>query len=1153
MSSVQIIPTVRPATRGTATSRKRFSVTFKSVDNIEDPRLNAESPASKSSLASASSRSENIASPDSTNKLSKNGSPRRGTLTARDKVSIIIRAVSAKYRDKIQARLDLERTIENIKASDTVFYKNGIELWSRETQTEELQGLELNEADLYAHMIRKDIELHRNMMKVTCDLRLKESRVLLYSVMSKRLKELEVKYKLRLKSVEKDLKTKLRRQVEEAEVSLEYQNQETLAEATLNKKILLERVRQTKEKFDDMYRANNQEYQTLRYKSAKLYVLLKKFNVPGVQEANEHLDAQRVEIVTMVDKLRNEIAKCDEEIRTEQAKLFKLEEEVDQSQQGKSRKDIVGIVQRGRESVYMKLTGSTLTSPNQLDSVEEDKFVADEGTKNYVKAKLMKDFDLYFETSLAETQHEYADAQKKMDHTLAEWDIKFKSANSMFNAEKRHKLLKTQSRILGAVSKLVIEGTKRMRQDKEVKVALTGKTILELLQKEVADFKAKFRPVLWQFMEVLEDREQKKLDDERKKAEEKAAAEAAAAAEAKLQAQQKAKKGRRESIGPGKIARSQSEIAKQQSQPPIRQLETNEKQTATVPVPQMLTPNSLLSYHENLLPSPSFGRSISVMTPSPNVLIPSFLASRGGLPSKSRVNSSILRTKSNSSLQKAVIRVDLPELPVHVSQFQQSEILPNLSNSSDYNMADNTSSAFAIEISAPQSRRNSKAVEAGKRRLSVSNRRSSFIDDTIPQERAISVNVDSENTMRQISLLLPTNPSRRASFCEPSVTRVASILSHQVSNPKLLGTESRPVSQIYGMENLGDVMKDKGSIRSRNPSVLLPEDTIHQGWHSQYSTYSSVSTVNEPSRASSQVHVDSRHFVPLKLNEPLPLNPEFKLSDIGTGKLLPTIGSTGRTQSLHPATEKSKSETLVLPALDTNRNNNENIRPLTTYKAYEFEANLMFHSNNLTDQYYQSLLEQQEYLRNVKRSVAKGLYGVDMKKPKHSPPSRLGIAGNTMSPVSDGIRFPYLGKRLEAREAYKDIDVRGKLRRKHERAPVVTTPHTPSKVVAQPYIPNNKNRVTPGFNIRPWSSESLYPHGYFVVQDGASYDINTEEQVNGIFGTSLIHSQDQEKLAMVHARKFTNESIANEIRKQTELPPCLTGINIITKKHVTYK
>ncbi|KAJ3027561.1 UNVERIFIED_CONTAM: hypothetical protein HDU68_003597 [Siphonaria sp. JEL0065] len=457
-------------------------------------------------------------------------------LTPREKVNLIIRQVSARNKLRLkykheQDQIDIEKTLEHIKASDTVFYKNGKEMWSREIQTLDLHhGLDLSEADHIAKSIRKDIELNRFVIEVNCKVKLKESRVLLYTIMSRRLKEVERQYNGRIHEIEKGLKGKLKSDVESAQTVFETQNKKTLADATETMKFEVEKRRRILETFQDQYRQNNQEFQTLRYKSAKLYLLLKRHNIPGVQETNEHLDAQRLEIVSMVDKLRSEIIKCDEEIRTLQPKIFKLEEEVDVINQ-KNKKEVVGIVQDGTTgSKYVKLE-------NQLG--EAPAYMADDKTRNYVMLKLEKDFESHLQNCVSGVKREYEELQKAKDGVGSHWDVKFKSAETMFNAEKLSKVMQRQQRLLKLVGKVVTEEQKRQRKDQYARCALTGRTIVELLKKEEKEFKAKFEPVLALIPLAVKERTKRKMMEvERKVAAELAAQEAAAAALVEQQLQE---------------------------------------------------------------------------------------------------------------------------------------------------------------------------------------------------------------------------------------------------------------------------------------------------------------------------------------------------------------------------------------------------------------------------------------------------------------------------------------------------------------------------------------------------------------------------------------------------------------------------------------
>ncbi|KAI9334770.1 hypothetical protein BDR26DRAFT_554926 [Obelidium mucronatum] len=554
MSSLTLLP---PVHSGSSTPRlaPRFNPPRKSIDNLKRALSNSFNSRNKGKEAQdiddlnstdslivvppvkfvrRASSIDCIAPDDETGNVSLLAKK----LTPREKVNMIIRQVSArnklrmKYKHE-QDQIDLEKTLEHIKASDTVFYKNGKEMWSREIQTLDYThgfSLDLKEADHIAKSIRKDIELNREIIKVNCDVKLKESKVLLYTVMSRKLKEVEKQYDGRIRLVETQLKGKLKKDVSSAQILFETQNKKTITEATEQMKLEAEKTRIIHEKFQDMYRQNNQEYQTLRYKSAKLYLLLKKHNIPGVQEASEHLDAQRMEIVSMVDKLRSEIVKCDDEIRVLQPKIHKLEEQVDLTrQQDSSKRDVVGIINNGTGSKYVKLENQDATPA----------FMADDVTRKYVKVKLVQDFEQYLLKSTSTIRKEYAELQTQKDNVANKWDTKFKSAETMFDAEKLQKVMKRQQKLLKMVGKLIMTETKKHRQDQYSRCALTGRTIVELLKKEEKEFKAKFAPVLVQLpIFVKEKARLKKLEAERKVAEELATIAAKEAAEAAFIAQQ---------------------------------------------------------------------------------------------------------------------------------------------------------------------------------------------------------------------------------------------------------------------------------------------------------------------------------------------------------------------------------------------------------------------------------------------------------------------------------------------------------------------------------------------------------------------------------------------------------------------------------------
>ncbi|KAJ3074804.1 hypothetical protein HDU98_010159 [Podochytrium sp. JEL0797] len=411
----------------------------------------------------------------------------------REHVAAILRKVSASTRDKMHLQNEVEAAVETLHASDTVYYKNGKEMWTRGIQTDALRGLEIQEADHVAHTIRKDIDLCEAMMKVTCDVKLKEARVLLYSLMSKKVKDLERIYREKVGEWEGGLKRKLKEQVDASQVIFEKHCISSIQEAILHNKSEIDQKARVRERFLELHIENNQEFQILRYKAAKTYLLLKKHNVAGVPETSEHLDVQRREIVAMVDRFRNSLSDFDDEIRSLQAKIFKLEENVEKLNLGK-RKTAIGIVSSNGTAKY-ESAGS--------DEVEP---IATQEMKDYVREKLERDFETHFANSLVESHQEREIVQSRIESVAKEWDTKFRAIHSFFDEKKRNRLLKTQNRLLFMAGKMITQQTKSHRMDQSIKAELTGKTIRELIQQEIADFKFKFAPVLTELVEAVEAR-----------------------------------------------------------------------------------------------------------------------------------------------------------------------------------------------------------------------------------------------------------------------------------------------------------------------------------------------------------------------------------------------------------------------------------------------------------------------------------------------------------------------------------------------------------------------------------------------------------------------------------------------------------------------
>ncbi|KAJ3027560.1 UNVERIFIED_CONTAM: hypothetical protein HDU68_003596 [Siphonaria sp. JEL0065] len=236
---------------------------------------------------------------------------------------------------------------------------------------------------------------------------------------------------------------------------------------------------------------------------------------------------------------------------------------------------------------------------------------------------------------------------------------------------------------------------------------------------------------------------------------------------------------------------------------------------------------------------------------------------------------------------------------------------------------------------------------------------------------------------------------------------------------------------------------------------------------------------------------------------------------------------------------------------------------------------------------YQDFLERQEYLKYMKNTVVRGLFGVDQKKPPHHPPSQLSLSGKILE-ASKGSRFRYLEKRLQARETYIDIDASAK--RKREKAikenqarpphilkspPLAPQQQLPVVVVQVPQKPvlspasaikssikseapekQQQSQQDSGFNnIRAWSSKSTRTiNNTRVVPDGTGvFDIDSEcdlgpSAYSGVYGVSLFERQCTPNMPKMK-RKGSKPASRQLSRPTTQHSlPSLNGKHFVSQK-----
>ncbi|KAJ3202625.1 Coproporphyrinogen-III oxidase [Entophlyctis luteolus] len=397
---------------------------------------------------------------------------------------------------------------ELLRAGATVFYKNGKEMWSRESQTTELISLDLSMIDKISQDIRQDMEVCQKIFEVTSGAKLQESQVLLYSIISRKLKELRQKYAQDLKRAKAEQAQLLITRINEARAVFEVQNRSIIAEieAKHAREITVKQavLAQVKNSFNEQ----NQEYHTLKYKVAKIYLSLKTKNIPEIGESNETADAQKQQMVSMVDELRDSIARCDDEIRLLRPKLFQLEEEADRVAQSR-RKNIVGVVSTGDSSAnhkYVKISGDS----SDLNDFMSSSYAADPQTRELVASKVKEEFEAYLAASIHSIKSQLSEAEDLSKRTIREWEIKFRAVEAMLDSKQFTKIFNKQQKILNLATKVILAQKKCTAVDFSQYCQLFGHNLKDLRNMEIVSFKRKFLPVLKQLVSAHAEREAKR-------------------------------------------------------------------------------------------------------------------------------------------------------------------------------------------------------------------------------------------------------------------------------------------------------------------------------------------------------------------------------------------------------------------------------------------------------------------------------------------------------------------------------------------------------------------------------------------------------------------------------------------------------------------
>ncbi|KAJ3242621.1 hypothetical protein HDU81_000066 [Chytriomyces hyalinus] len=455
-------------------------------------------------------------------------------------------------------RRSIERTLEQIKAGATVFLKHGKEMWSRETQTTELSGVDLQDVYHISNAIKKDLEISRAIMSVTCSVKLQEAHVLLYTVMAQKLKQLDLKFAAKLKQEKAARGIQLRERLQEARRIFEAESSTAIQVVTDTTRLEANKKRQVLDRVQVAFEERNQEFHRLQFISARQYLSLKRNNIQGVLEVslfyaqfdyspayrphhhkhqpNEKEDVAKLQLATHIEQLHGQIIKLDEDIRLLRPKLFQLEEEVDKNTQaGLSSKAssmamVTGIVNEttteedGRVRTttrYVKYPTAAGSNPSSRGGVTTaSAFLktksADSVTRDTVRKIIVQQFEEFLEQSLAPVATELADLQATRGQIMNDWDVKFKSIAALGDRSKLNRVLGIQSKFLRWAIGLV-QGKLALKEKADAKTGcqLLGMNLVDLYRQELVEFKLKFGKVLVQLEKTMLEREQKEMERKR--------------------------------------------------------------------------------------------------------------------------------------------------------------------------------------------------------------------------------------------------------------------------------------------------------------------------------------------------------------------------------------------------------------------------------------------------------------------------------------------------------------------------------------------------------------------------------------------------------------------------------------------------------------
>ncbi|KAJ3069691.1 hypothetical protein HDU98_007263 [Podochytrium sp. JEL0797] len=359
----------------------------------------------------------------------------------------------ADARRKQEDKLIVGRTLEHIKAAGTVYFKNGMEMWTRETQTTELDDLDFGAADRIARAMKKDMDVIQAVIKLNSDAKVQKAELILCSLMSQKLKTLQASNDEKIRALKKQLKARM-----ESEIFNVIRDWKVKAEAAYKelREIHLEEYEKrhdhlaiVKEAFDE----KNLEYQSLKYRTARIFLTLKQKNVPGLPETSDQICAERQLLVNTVAILRTSITECEDEIRHIHTKLFKLFEDFDKS----------GIQRpTSRKTKFASMSEETGA---EAEEGTENLRMADAATREIVRVKIVDQFESFLHAETSDLENDLFLAQKKREKVVSGWETRIKSIETLFDEGKRNQLLREQSRVLKWAGKVMMDRIKKRGVD----------------------------------------------------------------------------------------------------------------------------------------------------------------------------------------------------------------------------------------------------------------------------------------------------------------------------------------------------------------------------------------------------------------------------------------------------------------------------------------------------------------------------------------------------------------------------------------------------------------------------------------------------------------------------------------------------------------